>query len=201
MPNHVHLVVRSANARISRLMARLGTGYARRFNERHQRVGHLFRNRFRSRRVVDDADLIGLVLYVTRTPLEARLVSDAAALEDFTWCGLGALLGKRAPFPFEAVAETLALFDVEPQRARQRIRDRLGLPPETFRSRGVPRHCGCAHGAGDAGRDRPRAQRFRDRPAARPHTQRSLEDARSRPPARHFNVSKNVPGSGVPGFG
>jgi REP element-mobilizing transposase RayT len=88
MPNHVHLVVRSAHAHISRLMSRLGTGYARRFNERHERVGHLFENRFRSRRVMDDADLLGLVLYVTRNPLEAGLVRDAATLEGFAWCGL-----------------------------------------------------------------------------------------------------------------
>ena len=59
MPNHVHLVIRSGQVRISQLMARLGTGYARRFNERHGRVGHLFQNRFRSRCVVDDADLVG----------------------------------------------------------------------------------------------------------------------------------------------
>jgi putative transposase len=126
MPNHVHLVVRSAHAHISRLMSRLGTGYARRFNERHERVGHLFENRFRSRRVMDDADLLGLVLYVTRNPLEAGLVRDAATLEGFAWCGLGALLARRAPRPFEAVVETLALFDADPRRARQRIRDRLG---------------------------------------------------------------------------
>jgi REP element-mobilizing transposase RayT len=128
MPNHVHLVVRSAHVRISTLMARLGTGYARRFNERHERVGHLFQNRFRSRRVVDDADLMGLVLYVARNPLEAGLVPDAAALEQLRWCGLGALVGRRAPLPFEAVTETLELFDVDPQRARQRIRDRLAAP-------------------------------------------------------------------------
>jgi putative transposase len=129
MPNHVHLVVRSAHARLSTLMARLGTGYARRFNERHERVGHLFQNRFRSRRVLDDTDLLGLVLYVARNPLKAGLVADAAAHEDFRWCSLGALLGHRAPHPFEAVADTLALFDPDPLRARQRIREWLGAPP------------------------------------------------------------------------
>jgi putative transposase len=128
MPNHAHLLVRSAHTRISRLMARLGTGYARRFNERHGRVGHLFQNRFRSRRAVDEADTIGLVFYVSRNPLEGGLVPDAAALEDFAWCGLGALLGRRAPRPFEAVAETLALFDADPVVAGQRIRARLGSP-------------------------------------------------------------------------
>lgn len=128
MSNHVHLVVRSARVHLSRLMARLGTGYARRFNERHDRVGHLFQNRYRSRRAVDDADLLGLVLYATRNPLKHGLVPDGAALEAFPWCGLGALLGSRAPRPFEAVTETLALFGEDPSRARQCIRDRLAAP-------------------------------------------------------------------------
>lgn len=128
MPNHFHLVVGSSRTPISRLMARLGTGYARRFNERHDRVGHLFQNRFRSRRAIDDSDLIGLVLYVTRNPTEAGLSESGAALELFPWCGLGALLGRRPPLPFEAVPETLALFDAEPARARQRVRDRLEAP-------------------------------------------------------------------------
>jgi len=90
MPNHVHLVVRSTNSRISQLMARLATGYAGYFNRRHDRVGHLFQNRLCSRRAVDDADLMGLVLYVCRNPLEARLVATAHSLEGFPWCGLGA---------------------------------------------------------------------------------------------------------------
>jgi REP element-mobilizing transposase RayT len=128
MPNHVHLVVRSGAVRISRLMARLGTGYARHFNERHGRVGHLFQNRFRSRRVIDDADLMGLVLYVVRNPLEAGLVADARELEDFPWCGFGALLGRRAPRSFEAVGETLALFGLDRERARSELRARLGAP-------------------------------------------------------------------------
>src|SRR5258705_11277905 len=66
-----------------------------------RRVGHLFQNRFRSRRVVDDADLLGLVLYVFRNPLEAGLVRDLDALGRFPWCSAGSLLGYRAPRPFE----------------------------------------------------------------------------------------------------
>jgi len=148
MPNHVHLVLRSGRARISHLMARLGTGYARRFNERHDRVGHLFQNRFRSRLVVDDTDLIGLVLYVMRNPLEAGLVADALELERFAWCSLGALVGRRPAHSFESVAETRALFGEDPGRARRILRSRLcseatdaGEPPlqcEAAPARPVP---------------------------------------------------------------
>jgi hypothetical protein len=110
-------------------MARLGTGYARYFNERHDRVGHLFQNRFRSRHVVDDRDLIGLIRYVCRNPLDGGLVADSLELEDFPWCGLGALTGRRAPRAFESVPATLALFDRDPECARRQLREHLGAPP------------------------------------------------------------------------
>lgn len=126
MPNHVHLVVQSGPVRVSRLMARLGTGYAGRFNARHGRVGHLFQNRFRSRPVVNDSDLQGVVLYVNRNPLEGGLVEGAEALEEFPWCGLGSLLARRSPEPFESVGETLALFHRDPAHARRRLRRWLG---------------------------------------------------------------------------
>jgi len=126
LPNHLHIVVQSKAARVSRLMARLGTGYARYFNERHDRVGHLFQNRFRSRRVVDDRDLVGLILYVCRNPLEGGLVPDPTELERFRWCSVGALTGRRTAFAFESVADTLALFDTDPARARGQLREHLG---------------------------------------------------------------------------
>lgn len=125
--HHFHLVVRSGSIRISRLMARLGTGYARYFNQRHARVGHLFQNRFRSRRVTDDADLAGLVAYVCRNPLEASL-AQPASLAAYRWCSASALLGRRAPFAFEDVRETLALFARDQSRARACLRDRLAVP-------------------------------------------------------------------------
>jgi REP element-mobilizing transposase RayT len=128
MPNHTHLVVQSARASISRLMARLATGYAVYFNRRYERVGHLFQNRFRSRRVIDDADLLGLVLYVCRNPLEGGIVRTSAALEHFPWCGLGGLLGQRPPYAFEAPSETLRLFGADPARARRNLREWMECP-------------------------------------------------------------------------
>jgi len=122
MPNHVHLVIQSAQGGLSRLMARLNTGYARGFNLRHRRSGYLFQNRFKSRIVCDEADLIGLVVYVLRNPLEARLVSSPRELEAYPWCGLGALMGRRPARPFEAPSACLSLFACDRQSARGRLR-------------------------------------------------------------------------------
>jgi REP element-mobilizing transposase RayT len=130
LPNHAHLVLQTGPVPLSRLMARLGTGYARRFNERHERSGHLFQNRFRSRVVEADRDLLGVVLYVHRNPLEAGLVRGGGALERFPWCGHGGLTGARRPYPFESPSETLALLARDPQEAIHRLRRRMSETAE-----------------------------------------------------------------------
>jgi len=48
IPNHFHLLLRTATVPISSVMHRLLTGYAIYFNRKHRRYGHLFQNRFKS---------------------------------------------------------------------------------------------------------------------------------------------------------
>jgi len=48
IPNHFHLLLRTANVPIATIMRRLLTGYAVTFNRRHCRHGHLFQNRYKS---------------------------------------------------------------------------------------------------------------------------------------------------------
>jgi len=134
MPNHVHLALRTGPVPLPRLMARLGTGYARYFNRRHGRVGHLLQNRYKSRLVADDQDLLGLVLYIHGNPLRAGLVAAAVQLERYPWCGHGALTGRRPARPFEATRVTLALFGNDRTEARRRLRRDLEAPePEDRR--------------------------------------------------------------------
>ncbi len=118
LPNHAHLALQTENGELSRVMRRLNTGYAARFNRVYERRGYVFQNRFRSRIVTGDADWIGLLRYVHRNPLEAGLVGSLDELLHFPWSGHGALLGVRPPLPFEAVSEALALFDTNRERAR-----------------------------------------------------------------------------------
>jgi len=121
LPNHVHLVLQTDEGELSRVMRRLNTGYAIRFNRLHDRRGYVYRDRFLSRIVTGDADLIGLIRYVHRNPLEAGLVASLDALARFPWSGHGALVGARPPLPFEAVSDALSLFDGDPRRARTEL--------------------------------------------------------------------------------
>ncbi len=127
MPNHVHLVVRTGSESVSRLMARVGTGYARHFNERHDRGGHLFQNRFRSRVVADDADLLCLIRYVHLNPVVAGIVANLDDLAEYPWTGHAGLVGRIEPQLFHATGETLALFGSTPRDARAQLRCAMEL--------------------------------------------------------------------------
>jgi REP element-mobilizing transposase RayT len=130
MPNHVHLALQTGPVPLPRLMARLGTGHARFFNHRHERDGHLLQNRYRSRLVEGDRDLLGLVLYIHRNPLRAGLVGGAEELGRFPWCGHGALTGERPPRPFESTGATLRLLAEDPAEAHRSLIRWMQTPPD-----------------------------------------------------------------------
>jgi len=145
MPNHGHFALQTGPVPLPRLMARLGTGYAVSFNRRHERVGHLLQNRYRSRLVEDDRDLLGVIRYIHGNPLRADLVPSAEALGSFPWCGYAALTGERPARPFEATTATLRLLAEEPTEARRHLRhwmqqplDSTGFTPGPLEGRPAP---------------------------------------------------------------
>lgn len=121
IPNHFHLLLRPNNVTLKQFMRRLLTGYAVSFNNRHQRSGHLFQNRYKSIVCDEDSYLLELVRYIHLNPLRAGLVTDLAALERHAWCGHAGLLGK-TPLPGQAVDGVLALFGATHGKARDAYR-------------------------------------------------------------------------------
>ena len=93
LPNHLHVLLRSEHATLSRLMHRVLGGYAGTFNRRHHRHGHLFQNRFKSIVVEDEPYLLQLVRYIHLNPLRAGLVTDVATLDHDRWTGHSRLMG------------------------------------------------------------------------------------------------------------
>lgn len=81
MSNHVHLLVRMDLAELSLMMQKIGAAYVRYFNDRYERIGHLFQDRFKSEPVCDDAYLLTVVRYIHQNPAKAGL-GDAAS---YTW--------------------------------------------------------------------------------------------------------------------
>jgi putative transposase len=70
-------------------MHSLNFRYAQRFNERHDRVGHLFQERFGARAVEGDEHFENVCEYVLNNPVAAGLCT---AIDDWQWSG-GEMLG------------------------------------------------------------------------------------------------------------
>lgn len=76
---HYHLVLEATTERLSEGMRRLNGDYARRFNRRHGRRGHLFEERFSSYVIGDERHLAAAVEYVLQNPVRAGLCEHAQA--------------------------------------------------------------------------------------------------------------------------
>lgn len=81
MGNHVQLVLADYEDAMSAAMHRLLLTYARRFNKRTGRTGHLFQNRFDRRSLDTDRYLMAAIRYVHANPQEAGI----ALIERYPW--------------------------------------------------------------------------------------------------------------------
>ena len=82
MNNHVHLLVSEAESGIATVMKRIGVAYVSYFNKRHERLGPLFHDRFRSEPVEDAGYFITLLRYIHQNPVRANLVRS---INDYRW--------------------------------------------------------------------------------------------------------------------
>lgn len=82
MSNHTHLLLRADRERLSEMMRKLGSVYARFFNRRHGRSGPLFEGRFGSVCVETDAQLLSVVRYIHRNPVHH---GGHALMEGYRW--------------------------------------------------------------------------------------------------------------------
>ena len=92
MPNHIHLVIEVGNITLAKVMNSVVSSYARRFNKRHQRIGHVFQGRYLAKHVHNDDYMLELCHYIHMNPLKAQLVRD---LNDYPWSSHHAYMGRR----------------------------------------------------------------------------------------------------------
>ncbi len=81
MGNHVHLVLEDYEDGVSAAMHRLLLTYARRFNKRTGRTGHLFQNRFDRRSLDTDWQVMEAIRSVHADPQEAGV----SLIERYPW--------------------------------------------------------------------------------------------------------------------
>ena len=117
LANHYHLVVETPQANLPRGMRQLNGLYARRFNLRHGRCGHVFQARYRAIVVEKESHLLTVCRYVERNPVRAGIVDDPG---DYRWSSYRARVGLEPPPRFLTTDEVLAGF--APTRALAQAR-------------------------------------------------------------------------------
>ena len=91
MKNHAHLLIKEEGDSLSRTMKRIGVSYSYYFNKKHDRVGHLFQDRFRSERIETDDYLLSCIRYIHNNPVKASIVNDPS---NYKWSSYNIYINK-----------------------------------------------------------------------------------------------------------
>jgi REP element-mobilizing transposase RayT len=90
MGNHYHLLVETPDGNLATGMRQLNGVYTQRFNQRHNRVGHVFQGRYKAILVQRETYLLELSRYIVLNPVRAGMVRTA---QDWPWSNYRATAG------------------------------------------------------------------------------------------------------------
>jgi len=107
MGNHVHLIIKEENGKISSIMKKIAIRYAQYFNNRYNRVGHVFQDRFKSAPIENEVYLLSAIRYVHNNPEKAGISKK----ETYQWSSYSEyinILSGKSPLP--EIEEILDMF-------------------------------------------------------------------------------------------
>lgn len=117
MTNHVHMVLETPQANLSRFMQRLKTAYAVYFNQKHNRHGHLFQGRFGAHLVEEDEYILKLSRYVHLNPVFVKANKKKTdrervqVLRNYPWSSYRSYIGRSTRLDFVDYDPILSLMD------------------------------------------------------------------------------------------
>ena len=106
MNNHFHLVFETPEGNCSKFMHSLSTSYTVYYNLRHNRHGHLFDGRYKSRLVDGDEYLLSLSRYVHLNPVKVMRMRNKSLeqklpyLRQYSWSSYAGYINKRKRVAF-----------------------------------------------------------------------------------------------------
>ena len=89
MENHVHLLLHDSPGMLPEFMKKLNVSYARFFNWKYERSGHLFQDRYKSQPIEDDSYFLSVLCYILNNPNKAGLSGPA----EYLWSSYNAYDG------------------------------------------------------------------------------------------------------------
>ena len=106
MDNHVHLLLRLPDDRLSSFFQSLGTTFVRWYNNKYSRSGHLFQDRFYSSAIEGGRAFLSALIYIHNNPVKANMCRYAS---EYRWSSIGAFYGAKNPLVDVSFAYNIAL--------------------------------------------------------------------------------------------
>ena len=76
MDNHIHLLIKEKDESISQVIKRISSSYVYWYNQKYERSGHLFQERFKSEVVETEEHFLVVLRYIHQNPLKAGITKD-----------------------------------------------------------------------------------------------------------------------------
>ena len=111
MGNHVHLLLKVGEEPLEQAMRRICGSFVYWYNQKYQRIGNLFQDRFKSEPIENDSYFLTVLRYIHQNPLKAGLVTN---IEDYQWSSIGNYISREQ---FVDTKFALQMFDADPQKA------------------------------------------------------------------------------------
>jgi putative transposase len=94
MPNHVHLMLDPEKCNtLARFMHGVNTSYSKWFNEKYEKIGHLWQDRYKSYVIQKDDYLIDCLNYIEYNPVRSKI---ALRPNEYSWSSYQArILGEK----------------------------------------------------------------------------------------------------------
>lgn len=92
MPNHVHLLIHTDSINnLSKFMHKLNGTYGMYYNKKENRIGYVFRNRFRMEGIESDKYIFNCILYIHNNPVVAGICKSPS---EYYYSGYKEYIGK-----------------------------------------------------------------------------------------------------------
>lgn len=73
MNNHIHVVIYDKTNLLSKIMQSIEISYSIYFNKKYERIGHLFQNRFLSKKIENKEYFVSACRYIHQNPAKAKM--------------------------------------------------------------------------------------------------------------------------------
>jgi REP element-mobilizing transposase RayT len=127
MKNHAHLLIQEDKIEIPKIMKSVCIRFAIYFNQKYDRVGHVFQDRFKSELIDGETYFIVCARYIHRNPLKAGIVSDLAS---YRWSSYPAYATPRSYDELVDKKFLYEIFSANPEEAVASLKEFTEITPQ-----------------------------------------------------------------------